>query len=61
MTHDDTRAPRDVAFRFAGIGTAHTFRCGRCQGIRTTAGRRMQKVQGLRQYVCQACAKGPSR
>jgi predicted SprT family Zn-dependent metalloprotease len=61
MTHDDTKSARDVRFRMAGIGMAHTFKCGRCEQPRSTQGRKLEKVKGLRQYVCQGCVKGPSR
>lgn len=47
-----------TGLRLAGPGGAGaTFRCGRCTLFKSLHGRRMQRVQGLRQYVCAKCAK----
>ena len=35
-SNDSHNAPRDVAFRPAGIGSAHTWRCMGCNVCRST-------------------------
>ncbi len=58
MTHDDHRGnARDVRFAPVGVGMASTFRCARCAGFRSITGRKLEKVQGVRQYVCASCAE----
>lgn len=54
---DGRNTPRDASFRAVGSGHAMTFRCARCEQPKQTQGRRMQSVQGLRQYVCRECAR----
>jgi hypothetical protein len=38
-------------------GHAMTFRCAACAGVRLVQGRKLQRVQGLRQFVCKGCVK----
>lgn len=44
--------------RFAlerGPGMRITFRCARCDQARDGAGRKLLRVQGVKQYVCKGC------
>lgn len=59
MTSDDARSSgRDLtASQTApGIGSWPSFMCGACGRRRSIGGRRMQRVAGLRTWVCAACA-----
>ncbi len=38
-----------------GAGMHMTFRCARCNQPRTSLGRRLLRVQGVKQYVCKEC------
>ena len=41
----------------AGGGHASLFHCMRCALPKPQTGRRLQRVQGLRTWVCAGCAK----
>lgn len=41
----------------AGSGHASLFQCMRCAKPKPQQGRRLQRVQGLRTWVCAGCAK----
>ena len=34
-----------------------TFRCARCDQARDGAGRKLLRVQGVKQYVCKGCTQ----
>lgn len=38
-----------------GPGMRITFRCARCHQPRDGAGRKLLRVQGVKQYVCRGC------
>ena len=54
---NDTRGP-DRKMSSPGVGMSPTFQCAACarQGLPTT-GRRLRRVQGVRQWVCKRCAE----
>ena len=54
---DRIRTAPDVSFRPVGMGTSTTFMCARCAKPRLSQGRKLQRVQGLRTWVCKGCAK----
>ena len=60
MTSDDALRAGDRAFRFRSPGMWPLFKCVRCGQAKSSAGRRLLKVGGVRQWVCGACvaAKG---
>ncbi len=41
--------------RERGLGMRITFRCARCDQARDNAGRKLLRVQGVKQYVCKGC------
>lgn len=41
----------------AGSGHASLFQCMRCAKPKPQTGRKLQRVQGLRTWVCAGCAK----
>lgn len=41
----------------SGAGHASLFNCMRCSKPKPQTGRRLQRVQGLRTWVCAGCAK----
>ena len=48
-----------VGHQFAaprGIGLHSNFMCARCNQPRMTQGRKLQRVQGVKQWVCRGCA-----
>ena len=47
----------DVKFRPVGMAHQSLFRCAACGNPRQCLGRRLQRVHGLRQWVCKGCAK----
>ena len=47
----------DVPFLPAGAGHYIGFLCPRCLLSKGPNGRRLQPVQGVRQYVCAGCVK----
>lgn len=57
MTSDDTRSPPDAKWQPRGTGMYNTFLCPMCAKPRGMTGRKIKRVQGLRQYVCKGCAK----
>lgn len=57
MNSDQSRHVPDVAFRQAGVGLYMTFACARCGKVKPVVGRKMQRVRGLRTFVCAGCAK----
>lgn len=54
---DRIRTSPDVPFKPAGIGCAPTFRRACCHKPKLIAGRKLQRVCGLRTYVCKECAR----
>lgn len=38
-----------------GAGLSITFRCAKCNQPRNALGRRLLRVQGVKQYVCKGC------
>lgn len=48
----------DVKFRPVGAGHHISFFCALCNQPRNALGRKLQRVQGLRQWVCKGCANG---
>jgi hypothetical protein len=58
MTSDDSRHVPDRAFRHPGVGMSPMFLCPCCAKRKQSAGRRLKRVQGLRQWVCAQCVKG---
>ena len=48
-----------VGHQFAaprGIGLHSLFQCAKCSQRRETRGRKLQRVQGVKQWVCRGCA-----
>lgn len=54
---DDRNQPAQPAFRNAGVGHGSAFLCAACNTHKGTLGRRMQKVRGLKTWVCRGCVK----
>ena len=54
-----TNTPRDVAQSQPGVGHYSGFRCAACCQTKGTLGRKLQRVMGLRQYVCKGCYREP--
>ncbi len=52
--------PRDVERPQPGIGHYSGFLCAACGNKRDTLGRKLQRVMGLRQYVCRSCYRAPN-
>jgi hypothetical protein len=48
---------RELPFQQVGTGMVLNFRCARCNLAKQMDGRRKQKVQGLKQFVCKGCVK----
>ena len=58
MSHYESfNSPRDVRLTAPGPGLQATFRCGRCDKPRQSLGRKLQRVLGLRTWVCKGCVK----
>ena len=57
MSSDNARHAADKAFKPVGIGMFGAFCCARCAKHKPTPGRKLQRVGGLRQWVCAGCAK----
>ena len=57
MTSDEARHTPDRPFSFSGVGSFPLFQCPICRQAKRSAGRRLLKVHGIRQWVCQACVK----
>lgn len=51
------RAPSLMRAKGQGIGPVHSFLCIGCGRTKPTLGRKMQRVAGMRAYVCAACAR----
>lgn len=45
-----------VAWQPGPVSASPTFRCGACSQPRSTGGRKLRRVLGLRTWVCAACA-----
>lgn len=56
MTGESRNTPPDVRFKPAGVGLAGTFRCAACGVPKMVLGRKLRRVQGVRQWVCARCA-----
>lgn len=57
-TSDTRNTAPDVRYPPRGIGSpGQTFRCGACGQFRRLLGRKLQRVHGLRTWVCAGCAK----
>jgi predicted SprT family Zn-dependent metalloprotease len=41
--------------RDRGIGLHSNFICAACRQSRITLGRKLKRVQGVKQYVCKGC------
>lgn len=54
---DSVRRMPDGRYPPRGPGMSSTFRCGACGQAKSVVGRRMQRVAGLRQYVCAGCVR----
>lgn len=48
---------RELPFREMGAGMALSFRCARCNLPKAPLGRRLQMVQGIKQFVCKGCVE----
>jgi predicted SprT family Zn-dependent metalloprotease len=57
MTSDTATRRTESAFAYAGTGHAMSFLCAACQKHKPCTGRKLKRVQGIRQYVCRGCAK----
>jgi iron only hydrogenase large subunit-like protein len=57
MKSDTTNTAPDVRFRSMQAGHYVTFLCPCCAKKKEALGRRLQRVQGVRQWVCRGCAK----
>lgn len=57
MSSDNSRRQPDAPWRNVGTGMSQNFRCARCDKPSPSEGRRLQRVAGLRTYVCKRCAK----
>jgi hypothetical protein len=57
MTADQRNGPADVRLTSPGPGVLATFLCPRCAKSKSCVGRKLQRVRGLRTWVCRACAR----
>jgi hypothetical protein len=48
----------DVKFAPVGMGHFISFFCARCAMKKSAMGRKLQRVHGLRTWVCKGCANG---
>lgn len=55
MNHDDSRRIGVIPRMPPGPGAHLSFRCPKCNVPKSPLGRRMQRFQGIRQYLCHAC------
>ena len=55
MSSDDSLRSGSTGFVPRGIGMYPLFRCAVCQQGKGSAGRRLLKVRGLKQWVCAQC------
>lgn len=58
MSSDDSLRRGSSGFVPRGIGMYPLFRCARCNQGKGSAGRRLLRIGGVRQWVCAACVKG---
>lgn len=54
---DRSQKAADTKWASPGPGMYITFRCGACSKVKSCIGRKLKRVMGLRQYVCEGCAK----
>jgi hypothetical protein len=54
---DKIRTAPDTKFRPAGAGLFVGFLCARCGQNKSSNGRKLQMVKGLRTWVCAGCVK----
>jgi len=60
MRADDSTRPADAPWVPAGTGHHSNFKCATCHRSKSTFGRKLRRVLGLRTYVCAECvAKDP--
>ena len=52
---DSRRSGVNIPVQF-GAGLYVSFRCPKCNLPRATDGRKLQRFQGLKQYICKHCA-----
>lgn len=57
IDHDNSARQGYTGFRAMGSGLLTTFLCAACNKPKMTTGRRLKRVQGLRTWVCKACAE----
>lgn len=57
MSSDDRTRATDRPFRHPGTGMSPMFLCPCCAARKHSTGRRLLRVQGLRQWVCAQCVK----
>jgi hypothetical protein len=57
MSSDNARLRPTPGFKPSGVGLYMTFRCAACANVRGCVGRKLKRVMGLRQFVCQKCAE----
>lgn len=49
--------PPDVRWKPAGTGHGMSFKCAACVKPKPILGRKLQRVDGVRQFVCKGCAR----
>jgi len=57
--NDCTKTSATSCWQAGKVESALLFRCAACAKPSSTTGRKLQRVLGLRQYVCARCASGP--
>lgn len=57
LNSDDSRRSGTTIPVSFGPGLYVSFRCPKCNLARATDGRKLQRFQGLKQYVCKHCAE----
>jgi predicted SprT family Zn-dependent metalloprotease len=58
-TPSNSDTSQRVGHQFAqarGIGLHSNFICAACRQSRVTLGRKLKRVQGVKQFVCKGCA-----
>lgn len=56
MTSDDSKRV-GVSYTHPSPVGVMTFRCGKCSVPRSMLGRKLQRVKGIRQFVCKQCVE----
>lgn len=57
-THDDAMRTQVPRSRMIGAGHASTWRCAAClRLIGSMAGRKLQRISGIKAWLCKGCAK----